>query len=102
MKRYFTWENGTDKRKKLQANNHVETSFVRNIERPADNGRRASTVKEAVMITAKKMWSDNSDTHIAVNDLNAIVVPANANKSSDIITGVIITLAPGAASPMPF
>ena len=52
MKRHAAWENGTDKRNKLQANNYIETSFVRNIERPTDDGRRASTIREVVMIEA--------------------------------------------------
>ena len=91
---------GINKRLKPPVTTTIKTSFVRSLERPDDEGKRIATVKESVMDAAKKLYSESSG-FVAVNDLDATVLPLDASHALE-ITEVIVHLVPNAASSTPF
>ena len=84
---------GINKRLKPPVTTTIKTSFVR-------SGKRIATVKESVMDAAKKLYSESSG-FVAVNDLDATVLPLDASHALE-ITEVIVHLVPNAASSTPF
>lgn len=95
-----TCNQGINKRLKPPVTATIKTSFVRSLERPDDEGKRIATVKESVMDAAKKLYSESSG-FVAVNDLDATVLPHDASHALE-ITEVIVHLVPNAASSTPF